>query len=360
MFKSRKNSADEESVKSQESEEGHRKLSRLFSFRRRSSVQQESVQNQPEPNNARRKSKETILKIDTQTLPATYSEELKPESSSRSDSPGKSAKFKPPLNDGPDANLRMAVQKNNMEQRRRTVSSAFVSPIYEADYHTSESSTPNVREQRKRVQSATTFSNPVIETNAIESKSDFDGQTQVNQYHIVKDLGQGAYGMVKLVVNNDNQEKYAMKVVSKKRLKKKFMSSAAQSPVFGIRPRRRTTTQMSTPGKDPLADLNAALALASQSPATPSEVTPAQSTSLERPESRLSQTSDAKAIHSVTSTNDPVTPSTPVKKDYMDQIRREVAILKKISHHPNITGLVEVLDDQKEDLFYMGKFERFL
>ncbi|KAG5461710.1 MAG: kinase-like domain-containing protein [Olpidium bornovanus] len=38
----------------------------------------------------------------------------------------------------------------------------------------------------------------------------------------------------------------------------------------------------------------------------------------------------------------------------MTHIRKEVAILKKLSHHPHITPLVEVLDDAKEDSFYLG------
>lgn len=39
--------------------------------------------------------------------------------------------------------------------------------------------------------------------------------------------------------------------------------------------------------------------------------------------------------------------------DYMEFVRREIAILKKLSHHPNIATLHEVLDDQKYDTLYM-------
>ncbi|KAI8611179.1 kinase-like domain-containing protein [Chytriomyces sp. MP71] len=39
--------------------------------------------------------------------------------------------------------------------------------------------------------------------------------------------------------------------------------------------------------------------------------------------------------------------------DPMQAIRKEIAILKKLSKHPNINALVEVIDDEKEDNLYM-------
>jgi len=41
------------------------------------------------------------------------------------------------------------------------------------------------------------------------------------------------------------------------------------------------------------------------------------------------------------------------EEDPLDQIKREVAIFKKMTKHPNIASLVEVLDDAKEDNIYM-------
>jgi len=41
------------------------------------------------------------------------------------------------------------------------------------------------------------------------------------------------------------------------------------------------------------------------------------------------------------------------ENDPLDQIKREVAIFKKMTKHPNIASLVEVLDDAKEDNIYM-------
>jgi [calcium/calmodulin-dependent protein kinase] kinase len=43
-----------------------------------------------------------------------------------------------------------------------------------------------------------------------------------------------------------------------------------------------------------------------------------------------------------------------VKRDPLDRVYREIAILKKLDH-PNIVKLVEVLDDPDEDNLYMGE-----
>jgi hypothetical protein len=46
--------------------------------------------------------------------------------------------------------------------------------------------------------------------------------------------------------------------------------------------------------------------------------------------------------------------------DKIDHVKREIAILKKLSTHPNITSLIEVLDDGAEDNLYMGRFRSIL
>jgi len=44
-----------------------------------------------------------------------------------------------------------------------------------------------------------------------------------------------------------------------------------------------------------------------------------------------------------------------IKKNHpLDQVYREIAILKKLDH-PNVIKLVEVLDDPDQDNLYMGK-----
>jgi hypothetical protein len=44
--------------------------------------------------------------------------------------------------------------------------------------------------------------------------------------------------------------------------------------------------------------------------------------------------------------------------DPLDMIKKEIAILKKVSNHPNINQLVEVMDDAKEDSLFMGTFQK--
>ena len=46
--------------------------------------------------------------------------------------------------------------------------------------------------------------------------------------------------------------------------------------------------------------------------------------------------------------------------DSCSEMRREVAVLKKLSRHPNINYLVEVLDDSTQDNIYMSKLNYFL
>lgn len=108
-------------------------------------------------------------------------------------------------------------------------------------------------------------------------------QGKVNQYHIIKDIGSGAYGRVVLCRNEQDQRYYACKIISKSRLRKKF--------------------RWSSPG------------------------------------SRGGLSTSAESV----------------QMDHLWSIKREVAILKKLSKHPNINALVEVLDDGKEDNLYMSE-----
>ncbi|XP_055081874.1 calcium/calmodulin-dependent protein kinase kinase 1b [Periophthalmus magnuspinnatus] len=60
---------------------------------------------------------------------------------------------------------------------------------------------------------------PTIETKRV-SITDGEDFVQLNQYKLQKEIGKGSYGVVKLAYNEDSEEYYAMKVVSKKRLMK--------------------------------------------------------------------------------------------------------------------------------------------
>ncbi|KAK2847476.1 hypothetical protein Q5P01_010475 [Channa striata] len=58
---------------------------------------------------------------------------------------------------------------------------------------------------------------PTIETKRV-SITDIDDCVQLNQYKLKKEIGKGSYGVVKLAYNEDSEQYYAMKVVSKKKL----------------------------------------------------------------------------------------------------------------------------------------------
>ncbi|XP_038549575.1 calcium/calmodulin-dependent protein kinase kinase 1b [Micropterus salmoides] len=58
---------------------------------------------------------------------------------------------------------------------------------------------------------------PTIETKRV-SITGADDCVQLNQYKLNKEIGKGSYGVVKLAYNEDSEQYYAMKVVSKKRL----------------------------------------------------------------------------------------------------------------------------------------------
>uniref|UniRef100_A0A3Q2PGG7 calcium/calmodulin-dependent protein kinase n=1 Tax=Fundulus heteroclitus TaxID=8078 RepID=A0A3Q2PGG7_FUNHE len=60
---------------------------------------------------------------------------------------------------------------------------------------------------------------PTIETKRV-SITDADDCLQLNQYKLKKEIGKGSYGVVKLAYNEDSEQHYAMKVVSKKKLMK--------------------------------------------------------------------------------------------------------------------------------------------
>ncbi|XP_061733338.1 calcium/calmodulin-dependent protein kinase kinase 1-like [Nerophis ophidion] len=62
---------------------------------------------------------------------------------------------------------------------------------------------------------------PTIETKRV-SITDAEDCVQLNQYKLKKEIGKGSYGVVKLAYNEDSEQYYAMKVVSKKRLMKQY------------------------------------------------------------------------------------------------------------------------------------------
>lgn len=64
------------------------------------------------------------------------------------------------------------------------------------------------------------FSSQNIQENKATITYDDDGDKKINQYRVISFLGKGAFAKVKLVENQDNQIKYAMKIQNKKKMKK--------------------------------------------------------------------------------------------------------------------------------------------
>lgn len=61
---------------------------------------------------------------------------------------------------------------------------------------------------------------PIHETNQLRKSQDDDGNKTINRYSVLADLGKGAFGKVKLGVNNETNESVAIKIMKKSILKK--------------------------------------------------------------------------------------------------------------------------------------------
>jgi len=107
---------------------------------------------------------------------------------------------------------------------------------------------------------------------------------QVNDYQLQHEIGRGTFGKVVLARHNRDNKHYAIKIVSKTKLKRK-------GKLVKSKPRADSPSLADNPRKE---------------------------------------------------------------SDYMDVTRRELAVLKKISNHPNICRLVEILDDESEENLYLG------
>ncbi|TWW76995.1 Calcium/calmodulin-dependent protein kinase kinase 1 [Takifugu flavidus] len=86
---------------------------------------------------------------------------------------------------------------------------------------------------------------PTIETKRV-SITDTDDFVQLNQYKMKKEIGKGSYGVVKLAYNEDSEQYYAMKVVSKKRLMKQF-GFLRRPPSQGSNPQQEPFSKVTMP-----------------------------------------------------------------------------------------------------------------
>jgi len=154
--------------------------------------------------------------------------------------------------------------------------------------HSMSVSDKSVQYSRRAHHSLSLPRNPII-THAIETD---EQMIKFNQYVLQNEIGKGSYGICQLVYNEKDNEHYAMKILSKRKLQR---SLAGRHPKLRKPPPRGPKTS----GQNP--------------PAAPV----------------------------------PKIPKTPLEKVY-----QEIAILKKLDH-PNLVKLVEVLDDKSIDSLCM-------
>uniref|UniRef100_A0A3Q3JUM4 calcium/calmodulin-dependent protein kinase n=1 Tax=Monopterus albus TaxID=43700 RepID=A0A3Q3JUM4_MONAL len=81
----------------------------------------------------------------------------------------------------------------------------------------SRSGAPRLRKMSLQERGSRVARQPTIETKRV-SITDTDDCVQLNQYKLKEEIGKGSYGVVKLAYNEDSEQYYAMKVVSKKKL----------------------------------------------------------------------------------------------------------------------------------------------
>ncbi|KAJ1678392.1 hypothetical protein EV182_004138 [Spiromyces aspiralis] len=138
-------------------------------------------------------------------------------------------------------------------------------------------------------------------TVATEWSEDNDGKMQVNQYEVIKELGSGSYGVVYLVRDTKTGNYYAMKELTKSKLRNKNRSTRSINPptIYGKR----------DSGGPLIGGRYAGFMRRSSS----------------------------------------------FKKEQKDPfylIKEELAICKKLNHR-NVTRLYEVLNDPEQDMLYM-------
>uniref|UniRef100_A0A1I8GLA3 Protein kinase domain-containing protein n=1 Tax=Macrostomum lignano TaxID=282301 RepID=A0A1I8GLA3_9PLAT len=150
---------------------------------------------------------------------------------------------------------------------------------------------------------------PTKESSSVSIEHNFEeGFCMLNQYRLQDEIGKGSFGIVKLAYNSSDDNLYAMKILSKKKLRR--------SAGFFRRPPPRVLSAGSGPSID-----------------NPSGV---DSPSLGASSSSLAAVAAA--------------------PDPLQRVYREIAMQKKLNH-PNVVKLVEVLDDPEQDNLYMDEEE---
>ena len=68
----------------------------------------------------------------------------------------------------------------------------------------------------------------VVETDTVHKGEDDEGNKMINKYAMITELGRGAFGKVKLVVHNETQQNYAIKIMNKATLSKTLRKPLSQ------------------------------------------------------------------------------------------------------------------------------------
>jgi len=155
------------------------------------------------------------------------------------------------------------------------------------------------------------------ETNNLQLGRDATGATMINQYVVVKTLGRGSFGKVKLCLNTLDGQLYAVKMVNRA-----FILRTLQKPARGLRRRVPQRNTSETEMKERVAP---------SLPNSSSSIQDVSSYSFSSP-SRPSLDEPLPSHSQSTGVNNP-----------MDGVMREIAVLKKLDH-PNVVKLFEVID----------------
>ena len=66
------------------------------------------------------------------------------------------------------------------------------------------------------------------DTKTLHLRADASGNVRLNQYVVIKDLGQGAFGKVKLCLNTQTNRLCALKCINRRSLRRKFGAALAR------------------------------------------------------------------------------------------------------------------------------------
>ncbi|KAL4446413.1 hypothetical protein ABPG74_001154 [Tetrahymena malaccensis] len=136
---------------------------------------------------------------------------------------------KSPLSILKDLNL------NKFQSEQNGANSAQNTSNLICDFERSENSRSSRNSSASRDEFQISISSPlknssrVLHTNSIQKEINKEGQKQINQYTLIKELGRGACGKVKLGLDEINQKYYAIKVSNKNKLKKKLISQKSNA-----------------------------------------------------------------------------------------------------------------------------------